>query len=194
MKKLLTILVLSLYFITPSQADDISDFQIEGISIGDSLLKYVSEKQIKKKMFSDYPNSKRFSRVTFNKSLNLTEYEDIQFHFKTKDKKYIIESMSAGIYINNNFSKCIIEKKKIYNDIKNVFLNLEEKNNIGKHTYDEESKVNVTYLYFPNGGFFRLGCIDWSKKVENDNNWSDHLSVGLNSEEFSNWLNTEAYN
>ena len=44
------------------------------------------------------------------------------------------------------------------------------------------------------GGFFRLGCIDWSKKVENDNNWSDHLSVGLNSEEFSNWLNTEAYN
>ena len=35
MKKFLNIIVLSLCLITPSQADDIRDFQIEGISIGD---------------------------------------------------------------------------------------------------------------------------------------------------------------
>ena len=32
---------------TPSKADDIRDFQIEGISIGDSLLDYFSEEKIK---------------------------------------------------------------------------------------------------------------------------------------------------
>ena len=37
---------LSLCFITSSQADDIRDFQIEGMSVGDSLLNYFSEDEI----------------------------------------------------------------------------------------------------------------------------------------------------
>ena len=47
MKKLLTLLF-ALYFLSsPSVfADDISDFQIEGISIGDSLLDYMTEDEI----------------------------------------------------------------------------------------------------------------------------------------------------
>ena len=47
MKKLL-VLLLSLFFLSsPSVfADDISDFQIEGISIGDSLLDYMTEEEI----------------------------------------------------------------------------------------------------------------------------------------------------
>ena len=47
MKKLLAILVLGLFLITPSQGDDVQDFQIEGMSIGDSLLDYMTEKEIK---------------------------------------------------------------------------------------------------------------------------------------------------
>ena len=48
MKKLL-ILLFSLFFLISSPsifADDISDFQIEGISIGDSLLDYMTEDEI----------------------------------------------------------------------------------------------------------------------------------------------------
>ena len=45
-KKLLGIVVLGLFFITLSQADDISDFEIEGISIGDSMLDHFSEEKI----------------------------------------------------------------------------------------------------------------------------------------------------
>ena len=43
MKKLLLILILTLSFQTLAKADDIKDFQIEGISIGDSLLKFSSK-------------------------------------------------------------------------------------------------------------------------------------------------------
>ena len=49
MKKILAIIILSLCFITSSKADDIKDFQIEGISIGDSLLDYLSEDSIERK-------------------------------------------------------------------------------------------------------------------------------------------------
>ena len=51
MKKLLGIVVLGLFLITPSQGDDIRDFEIEGMTIGDSLLDYVSEKEITKKKY-----------------------------------------------------------------------------------------------------------------------------------------------
>ena len=61
MKKLLGIVVLGLLFISaPSQADDIRDFQIEGMSIGDSLLDYYSKKEIKKFLKTYYPKSKKF--------------------------------------------------------------------------------------------------------------------------------------
>ena len=46
MKKLLAILVLILTLQTPSLADDIRDFQIEGMSIDDNALNYFSEEKI----------------------------------------------------------------------------------------------------------------------------------------------------
>ena len=59
MKKLLGILVLGLFLITPSQADDIRDFQIEGMSIGDSLLDYFSEEEINEKKKNFYIKKKK---------------------------------------------------------------------------------------------------------------------------------------
>ena len=57
MKKLLGILVMGLFLITPSQADDIRDFEIEGISVGQSLLDYLSKEEIVRKKKADYKMS-----------------------------------------------------------------------------------------------------------------------------------------
>ncbi len=46
MKRLLLILILTLSFQSLTKADDIRDFEIEGMSIGDSLLDYMTKKQI----------------------------------------------------------------------------------------------------------------------------------------------------
>ena len=78
MKKLLGIVVLSLFLITPSQADDIKDYQIEGMSIGDSLLDYYSKDEIEKKPKYIYEN-KKFIGVELDLK-NSKEYEAIQFH------------------------------------------------------------------------------------------------------------------
>ena len=43
MKILLKFLVLLIFFQSSTIADDISEFEIEGMSIGDSALKYFSE-------------------------------------------------------------------------------------------------------------------------------------------------------
>ena len=46
LKFFLTILFSSLYLITTSQAEDARDLQVEGISIGDNLTKYMSKEEI----------------------------------------------------------------------------------------------------------------------------------------------------
>ena len=48
MKRLLLILILTLSLQTLVKSDDIRDFQIEGISIGDSALDFFSEDEILK--------------------------------------------------------------------------------------------------------------------------------------------------
>jgi len=45
MKKILAILILIFILQTPSQADDIRDFQIEGMSIGDNLFDYITKEE-----------------------------------------------------------------------------------------------------------------------------------------------------
>ena len=52
MKKLLLILILTLSFQSLAKADDISDFQIEGMSIGDSALDYFTKDEITKKIMN----------------------------------------------------------------------------------------------------------------------------------------------
>ena len=51
MNKLLLILILIFSLQSWAKADDISEFEIEGMSIGDSLLDYYSKDEIKNKKF-----------------------------------------------------------------------------------------------------------------------------------------------
>ena len=81
MKRLSLYLFLILFTLqTPSQADDIRDFQIEGISLYDSALKYFNENQIKKEI-AGYYSSNKFFTSTIRSSLN--EYDYLQLSFRT---------------------------------------------------------------------------------------------------------------
>ena len=71
MKKFLLILILSLFLITPSQADDIRDFQIEGMSIGDSALDYFSEQEI----LADKPNWFKDNEYSIANNLELETFQ-----------------------------------------------------------------------------------------------------------------------
>ena len=53
MNRLILILILTFSFQNLTKANDIRDFQIEGMSIGDSLLDYLKISEIKKKKSSN---------------------------------------------------------------------------------------------------------------------------------------------
>ena len=63
MNRLILILILTLSFQSWSCADDIRDFEIEGISLGDSLLDFYTKEEIDKSLpyVSYYPKSKKIN-------------------------------------------------------------------------------------------------------------------------------------
>jgi len=102
MKKLLGILVLGLFLITASQADDISDLQIEGMSVGDSLLDFFSEEEIKNTTVVDWYESNRYTTIQILNHKNFKTYEELQIHFETKDSSKKIAGIDGIInYIKN---------------------------------------------------------------------------------------------
>ena len=111
MKRLSLYLFLILFTLqTPSQADDIRDLQIEGMSIGDSLLDYFSENEIIKGIQYDYYNddlyyASELENETFN------NFQGVSINFFSDDKNYIIQGISGYIFMDSK--KCLVERYKI---------------------------------------------------------------------------------
>ncbi len=191
MKRLLLILILTLSFQSLVKADDISDFEIEGMSIGDSLLDFFSLSSIEDNLISDY-NDNEYSRVNLRlKKFN--DFEIVQFHIKTKDKKYIIQALSAGQFY-DDINKCYSKMKIMDKEIQNVSPSVERRDyGIEKHPADLNSTFKSIYYYFKSGDGFRLACFDWSKKMTKENNWKDHIKLSAFTNEITTWFEEKAY-
>ena len=68
MKKLLGILVLGLLLSSNAYANDINDFKMEGMSIGDSLLDYFSKKDIEDNSVFMFEKNKYKTALVVSKS------------------------------------------------------------------------------------------------------------------------------
>ncbi len=108
-KKLFIILILILSFQSLSNASDITEFEIEGMSVGDSLLKFISKKSIKdeiaNKQTSVYYNNDYVSILLKDMRGKLSIYDDIKAVIKPNDQSYKIYALE-GILDFSNIDEC----------------------------------------------------------------------------------------
>ena len=190
MKKLLGILVLSLLWCNVSVADDISDFELEGISIGDSALDYFSESEIKENSH-DYYKNKTFTPFEIYKKPFFKDYEFVGAAYKTGDNNYIIHEIKGVIeyplYIKSCYKKMdeiskeiseileYVEGVKVKKERDSIMYGLEESNE-SKFSYDEYT--------FKTGDSIEVHCYDYSKKTP----YKDALQVAISTKEFNDFL------
>ena len=194
MKKLLAILILIFTFQTPSWADDIRDFEIEGMSIRDSFLDYLSKKEIeKRKSFykESKSNPKKFAFIDLDSDdLTLEVYDQIKVDFKNSDSKYKIYALGGIIFYKDNINDCYKKKDTIVTEISQMFKET-RKDDAGtqKHFIDKSGKSKTTdfIFWFKSGDFVVVSCYDWSKKYEKKGN-TDHLRLGIVTKEYHDWL------
>ena len=57
---------------------------------------------------------------------------------------------------------------------------------------DGKSKSHVVD-FFASDGYIRVWCTDWSKEIEEEKNYVDHIRLSAATNEYMNWLDNEAY-
>ena len=192
LKKVLTIVFLIFSFHNIVKADDIRDFEMEGMSIGDSLLLYMSEDKIlsleRYNVNSGYKSDKFFDLRTKKKG----PYEEMLIGLKLNDKSYKIYSLTGSVKYKNNISNCYTEIESIEKEFKKLFPNAKiSRANKNKHPADESGLSIVTSIYFDfkSGDYASLQCFDWG----NEMSYWDNLRIGIFSDNYSDWLINEAY-
>ena len=191
MKKLSTYLFLILFSLqVPSWADDISDFQIEGMSIGDSLLDYFSKKEIKDNTNINYYTNNKYTSVAFSELPAFEIYDSVEFNYKTDDKKYIIAAISGGLFCEKNIEKCNKKQKEIDLEISNMLKKSQRVDDKGKHSADKSGKSTLIHINFwlISGDVVTIELVDWSEEITNEKRWVDNVKVSFRTEEFNDFL------
>ena len=199
MRLFISVLILILSFQSWTKADDISDLEIEGISIGENALDYFPKEKIDANK-TYYPNSKRIWKYIF--TLNDKEYDTVQLHIKSENNKYIIVGIAGLIYFydeKDSFNQCIKKRSDIVNDLEEALKNT-KKSDEEKDIYesDKSGKSYVLGIYFDFKDDFseyvKVACTTFSDKFRKENNFPpSYLRVGLTSTEFHLWLKEEAF-
>tara|TARA_B100000787_G_scaffold24676_1_gene16501 strand:- start:156 stop:716 length:561 start_codon:yes stop_codon:yes gene_type:complete len=185
MKKLLGIVVLGLLLSLNAKADNISDFQIEGISIGDSLLDFYDEKKIKSaKKIKEFKDNKYEGK----KFKNSKEFNEIQFMYLSKDKTKIITGISAIEDFDNNLKKCKEERDSTIDSLKKLFKSA-KLHGPKKKKHGRKAEWEGYAFIFKSGDMAVFSCY-YSKK---DKKFKDHLRISLRTGDYDWWLVNVAY-
>jgi len=189
-KKFIFFLFIALFFNNLTQADDIRDFEIEGISIGDSLLDYMTIEEINSSKLNYFTDDRKYYVVGYYK--NLKTYEGVDIYLKRNDNKYIVRTIGGMIIMKK--SDCLQKRQLIVEELRQLFTNAIEKNYEGiSHSFDKtgDTKQYQTGFLLKNNNdddHVRVECTDWSKNFENSNGFTDNLAVAAFTKEVLLWM------
>ena len=191
MKKIIFLIFIYIFTFSVTKADDIRDFEIEGMSVGDSLLDYMSLEKInisKRNYFDDQRNYYVVGLVD-----NLNSYDVLDLYLKTGDKKYIIRTIGGVLDLSG--SKCFSKKDEIAIELENFFSNIVKEEFEKSHEFDKSNKSKLYQTVFflkntkkANDPHIRVECSVWSEEVKKQTGFSDSLNVVAMTTEILDWI------
>ena len=194
MKKLSAYLFLILFsFSAPSFAEDISEYQIEGISLGDSLLDHLSKEEIKTEIKSNKPVynylTDEFGEVYLDG--NFDTYYRLSFFVKPKDKHYTIYSVYGSISYDDKLEQCFAKQKEVEKEFSSIYKNAKKYKSTLEFDWDptgESVSHNITFV-FDSSDNIEVNCTKYKKSFKIENNWEDSFQVSISKKEVNDWFN-----
>ena len=205
MKKLIVIVFIGLLLSTSAHTDNIKDYKIENISIGDSALDYFNETELEngEQDWFNYSYKEYATSLVSGKGI----YDWFKISYKSHDENFIIEGLvgivvkkkydddkcnkeldSAALDISKLFKNTKLRKKKIYKVDYNPRKVFQEPSKSGK------SRVTNISFDFKDKGKIILSCYDMDKATNQidspikDINQFDTFRIDIRSKVFKNYL------
>ena len=210
MKKFILIIFLINIIFISAHSESIKDIEIEGISIGDSALKYFSKDLIEisshnlprtdsKYRYATIYDS-RFSNYSNSANFKYKVYDVIEIYYLKNDNDFIIHGLAGAL--SKNFGKrfvsekeCISLKENIFDEIKPLYpeAKILRKNMpapvdpTGKSmSYRNGLKINPNSKWFE----IEITCIFYKGKFAKD--YESTAGVVIKTDEYNDWLQKQA--
>jgi len=205
MKKLLVLLFSLFLLSSPSVfADDISDFEIEGIRIGDSLLDHMTEEKILEEIeknkdgYSYKKESNKYVEVYLWKDFPiykngvsvLIKNNPISKYISDVNEKYTILNIRGMINYIEDFDSCKEKKDEVVDDLSKIFPNAQKSEYMLDHGADTSgnSIADITDFDFTSGGDARVYCTNFEETFRLQRRWGEGLNVSISSKEIVSWF------
>ena len=192
MKKLSLYIFLGLMCCNVGFAGDISKYQIEGISIGDSLLDHKSKEEIISEIETNKPAynylNDDFGEVYLYGNFDI--YDRLSFFVKPKDKYYTIYSIFGSISYNDKLEQCFAKQKEIEKELSSTYKNAKKRKYSTKFDWDptgESVSHNINFT-FDSGNYFEINCTKFKKSLKIENNWEDSFTFSISKKEIMDWF------
>ena len=197
MRVFIAVLVLIFSLQSWTKADDIRDFEIEGISIGDNLLDHYTLKEINNAYVYKYKNDEfRYYILDVRSG---TTYDYLQITVKSIHKNVIkpsdklkIHSVAGIIRYKFNIDDCYPVQNRIKEEL-DLFFKIDGITGSKSHEMDKTKKSILRYVnyYLDAGSDYAsatINCYDMSKEIE-DTGFYDQLHLDISSQEFLKFIN-----
>ena len=187
MRIFLTLLILIFSLQSWTKADDIRDFEIEGISLYESALNHFSKSLIKNNE-EDYYKDNKYKTATIS-SNKFEIYQQVQITYKSNDQTFTLIDIN-GI-VDKNYKDCLNEIKIIAKDFNEMFPNTKKEDLYTyPHWQDKSGKSVVSDMLwrFKNGDLIVLACYNWDTPYGKKNRYEDELRIAIGSKEFDDYL------
>ena len=197
MKIILSLLIIIFSLQSLTKADDVRNFEIEGMSVGDSLYDYFSKKKINESEVDWYNDleKNRYISYAFD-SIKFQTYDFVDIWVKYNDKDLKIDTMAGVLYFGDNkalkdVDDCYKNQKNISEELLTVFKNAQKEGPSKRIFYeaDPSGKSSYTDIYLDLDEKYQvvIACYDWSDEFLGVK--EDHLYIAIRSKELSFWLN-----
>ena len=192
MKKLLLILFLSISQIT--SADELSDFEVLGMSIGDSLLDFMPEvdifygieQHINTNRYSNRKEPHKFLEIEVPKQEHYLYDGATVFIKNTIPRDYTIYGLRGYRYYIEDFDACIKRRNQIVGILTNFFPDAETGSGVNK---DNKSISDTFSIGYPaKNRMIDVFCTDLEETYRLENKFNEGLSFIVRNKEFSDWV------
>jgi hypothetical protein len=162
------------------------------MSVGESLLKFMSKKDIKKNDLKYYSNNSKFFTTNYNGKLNT--YDVVEIMIKRNDSNYIIHTIRGGIFV-KDLNKCLVKRDKMINDIRSLFKNAIFNSGKQEHYLYPNSFQYISQFTFDNSKHqydnIRSECMIFDKKLIKKKNFANSLSLIVQSGIIVDWIDSQ---
>tara|TARA_A100001011_G_C14176625_1_gene784894 strand:+ start:601 stop:1185 length:585 start_codon:yes stop_codon:yes gene_type:complete len=194
MKQVLTLIILVFSFQSWIYANEINDFEIGGISLGQSLLKYVNKNQIGSIKDEEQYSNDKYIRYDISKILTIKGFDLVNVMTKKGDTKYIIEGISAGVYY-DKLEECLDLKDEMEKNVESI-LEANQKQDTEFPTKQDSTGESIVYgvqYYtkpYPSNESIMINCYHMSER----SNIRRALRISVNTNDYAYFVVNEAYN